>query len=167
MTKNIISGIVTGVVGVIIGLVLSLVFTPQASVQGVSSSGSSFSTRKTASVTISPSSLSATSTAILNTDATDRLVTDGFAACTSVASQPAVSTWILQAATTSAATGAFTNTSYALNISIATTSAIAYTASSSYGFDAYRYWATGTYMTFMFNASNTAACTVGVNYVPL
>ncbi len=155
------------VVALIIGVVVGYTFTsPGVKVQGISSPGVTNSSRRIYSIAVAP--LTATTTAVLNTDGSDRAVTEGFAFCTTVAAQPAVNTWQLQAATSSTAANSVSGLSnFAVNLSIATTSTTVYTASTTFGNDIYRVWPANTYLVFGFNATNTASCTIGVSYLSI
>ncbi len=164
---------------------------PTQFVAGASSPvGVSNSTRKMASITMAPLTASATSTSILNTDSTDRMITSTEVSC-SVATTTytaytgaGLANWNVKVATTSTAiTGAIgdSNTNYYSNVNIATSSVASnpgvasanggytYVASSTEGVITYlsRLWPTNTYATIQFNATNTAACTVDLNYIPL
>lgn len=135
-----------------------------------------FNTAKVAAVNITPSSNTATSTSILNSDTSDRIITDAFVTCSNVgnvfaqtAAGLASAGWNWQAATTAAATPATlgANANLAMNVIVATTSAAdAYTASTTYTQVFNRRWGTGTYMTFWENAtSSSAVCQAGVHYL--
>ncbi len=138
-----------------------------ASVQGVSSVGATNSTAKLASITIAPLTIAATSTSILNADATDRAVTSAFAFCTGVTNQPAVNTWTLQAATSSTLVVTPPTSNYAMNLTVATTTTVVLASSTAISNDIFRIWPSGTYMIFASNATNTAACTIGLHYLSL
>lgn len=137
-----------------------------------SATGSTFNNAKLAAINMTPSSASATSSSILNTDSSDRIVTDSFVTCNNANtsnSGPAggVVAWNWLAATTStsgpASLGA--NTNYTLQATVATSSVDAYIATSTMG-AWMRRWASGTYMTFIPNAtSSSATCNVGVHYL--
>lgn len=136
-----------------------------------SSAGATFASAKVAQVTMIPATLAATTTSLLNTDAADRWVESSFASCANVGTSKTTRTglglaaWRLQAATTTVATlGLQGSTKYASNLLLATSTAFIKIASTTSGFYAGN-WPTGTYMTFLFNATNTAACTVGVHYL--
>lgn len=78
--------------------------------------------------------------------------------------------WTLLGATTSvSSTGLQGNTNYILNTFIATTTVNYYVGSTTEGVIAYtsRIWPANTYLTFNFNATNTAQCSIGVEFVPL
>lgn len=141
--------------------------------------GSTFNTAKIASVDMSPLTSAATSTSLLNTDASGRWVKSVETACNGVGSSQAwnaagtgggLATWALTVATTS--TAAQTNsTNYVGNIStIGTSTPWEQSASStvpsttSVNTDLY-FWPAGSYLTFTFNATNTAACVVSASYL--
>lgn len=116
---------------------------------------------------IAPLSVTGTSTSIFN-NSYDRAITNGYAYCTGVTAQPAVGAWTLSIATSSAA-GYTTNANYAIGaMVIGTTTSYAYVASSTFPVNAItQNWPAGTYLSFQFNATDTAACTVGVQYIQL
>lgn len=137
---------------------------------------STFTSAKVAEVGFSPTTATATSTSILNSDSTDRVVTDSFYYCngmgTSLTAYSGVglANLIFTAATTSAASPiGLGNNNLVLSSNVATSSAGAsvYTASTTIPFpnDSSRLWASGSYMTFYSNATNTAACVIGVHYL--
>lgn len=135
--------------------------------------GTTFVTAKVAQINFSPATGTATSTSVYNSDDSDRIVTDAFVSCntlgTSYTAYTGTGLASLQffAATTSASAPAIvTNPNFAMNVVVATsTPTDAFTATSTYTFVPGRRWKTATYMTFFSNATNTAACTVGVHYV--
>lgn len=135
--------------------------------------GSTFNTAKIAAINFAPTTGSATSTSILNTDASDRYVIDGFAFCTGVGSSQVAYTGTglnaltLKAATTTTnAPAGVSNTNNALALTIATSSNVTSNASTTVATNAFAgVWGSGTYMTFFTNATNTAACNIGVHYL--
>ena len=139
--------------------------------------GATFGTAKIAAVNISPLTGAASSTSILNTDSSARWVKSTDAACTGVGTsfafvgQAGIASWLLQAATTSQANnGLQGNTNYVSNMIVGTSTSFSQSASSTvastltFGTDNY-YWPSGSYLTFTFNATNTAACTVSASYI--
>lgn len=134
--------------------------------------GTTFGSGKIASVNITPTDRTATSSSILNTDTSARWVQAGFAGCTGVSSVftditgTGLALWQVQAATTTVSgQGAQGNTNLALNLTVATTTAFSNNASSTVPVGVQGYWAPNTYLTFTFNATSSAAvCTVGVVY---
>lgn len=138
---------------------------PKAQVVAGSPAGSTFNTEKIASVEYAPATSAASSTSILNTDASTRIVSSSFSSCNGTNGQG----FTLTAATTSVANqGLQGNTNYAANIvgTTTVTSTNFYVASSTEGAITYtsRLWPSGTYMTFVASAINTGNCLVGINY---
>lgn len=134
-----------------------------------------FSSAKIAEVGFSPTTASATSSAVLyNSDSTDRIIESWYAACSSVGTSKVFTSGGGLAALTFTF-GTTTNTSNsnpatAANVAvltIATSTADAYTASSTNPFPnpVGRTWASGTYLLINANATNTAACVAGVHYL--
>lgn len=115
----------------------------------------------------------ATSTSVLNSDSYDRIVTSFVADCntTGTSKIPLTGTGLaslfIQAATTSASAPAvITNTNLLAYSTVSTSTPDFYIASSTIGVaDFGRVWLSGSYLTFWSNATNTAVCTVGVNYI--
>jgi len=139
---------------------------------GVSPTGSTFNSAKVAAIVFAPATGSATSTSILNSDANDRYVTDSFSYCQSVGTSFTAYTGTgltelrFKGATTSTASpAAVSNTNFALNVIVATSSVYSANATSTFVAAVNQVWPSGSYMTFTSNATNTAICTVGVNYV--
>lgn len=144
--------------------------------------GTTFNTAKVAQINFSPATAAATSTSILNSDDSARWVTDSFSYCSGVGTSKVaysgggLANLIFQAATTSTSNpNTVTNTNAVMNITISTTTTGGFssnatttaTTTGAYGlYPGYQYWSSGSYMTFWSNATNTAACTVGVKYVP-
>lgn len=165
------------VIGAILGSVAFFGFSPfgKEVIQQTFGSpvGTTFNSAKIVSVEISPATQAATSSSILNTDASARWIADfGFAGCTGAGTSQTLLTGtglanlVLQAATTSVPNqGLLGNTNYAMNMNVSTSSAV-YTASATSSLPSQAgYWAPGTYMTFSFNATNTAACIVELDYI--
>lgn len=132
--------------------------------------GSTFGTSKIAQVNITPSTAAATSSSILNTDSSARWVKSNYADCIAPTTSQTYLTGaglanlqLLVATTSVANEGLQGSTNYAGNLTVATTSYYSNNASSTLPVLG-GYWAPGTYLTFDFNATNTAQCTVGVRY---
>lgn len=139
--------------------------------------GATFNDAKIAAVSMSPSTSAATSTFLTNNDAGGRWVSKVFANCTTVGGTSlsyltglGIANLNVQFATTSSATqiapanllGNLTvSTSTAWDMSASTTVASASQITN----DNY-YWAAGSNLQLTFNATNTAACVVGVDYMP-
>lgn len=144
---------------------------------GASPAGSTFATSKTAGVAVNLANPGAngTSTSILNTDTNDRYVSSFHVGCenvgtskTAYAGAGLANLQISIGTTTAPSPASFLSAApVAVNFSIPTTT-VDYLVSSSTLLTATStlaaVWPTGTYMTFFFNATNTAACTAGVDY---
>lgn len=152
---------------------------PQAQILAGASSpvGSTFNTEKQASVAINlaTSGANSTSTSITNTDSFDRYVSSFKLGCQSLGTsysygtQTGLASLQLSVGTTSASSPAqfSSRSAVALNFAIATNSPDVLIASSTLATatsSLASVWRSGDIMTFYFNATNTAACTVGVNY---
>lgn len=145
-------------------------------------SGSIYGTAKVADVVMQPSTgiagtAGATTTSILNTDLTDRMITTVRAICGSVGTSrtaytgTGLASWQLSIATTTTSNptslGSVNLVSgAAITVATATPDVVisSSTPSISTNFFFGDRWAAGTPLTFSFNATNTAACTVGVSY---
>lgn len=143
---------------------------PQQQLAGTSAVGSTFSNAKY--YAINAAFTSGTSTSILNGDANDRIVTSLRYACSGIGTSQrgfvggGLNQWVLQAATSSSATASTTNTNLVFNTAIPTTTVLAQMSSSTQvlgGNFPNNIWASGSYLVFYANATNTAACTVGVD----
>lgn len=167
--------------GVLVVLgVLGLFFPRMAgvgSLAGASSPvGTTNSTAKFYQVVMTPSTSAASSTSLLNTDGTDRVISSSQGACTGVGTSlsyltgAGIASWTVNMATSSTAaqTG---SVNYAANLTISTSSALLdYVAASTttpFPNDIARIWPAGTYLTITFNATNTATCTLGVHTLSL
>lgn len=140
--------------------------------------GTTFSTAKVAQVNITPATGSATSSSILNNDATDRYIVSSFVSCNTVGTSKTAYTgtgltsagWLWRMSTSSAAiTGAIadSNTNYAAVDVVSTTTVDSFVSSTTEGIitGTTRTWPTGTYLNIQPNATNTAVCTGGVYYI--
>lgn len=149
--------------------------------QASNAAGTTFSTAKVAEITWTPSTAAASTTSVYNSDAKDRVVDSSFVDCSGTGTSHvfpdtggALTSWIVSAATTSVANeGTQGNVNYVLDAgtnAISTSTPFVYSASSTPGRSGVtggnfvRIWPTGTYMTFLANATNTAVCEVGVYY---
>lgn len=139
-----------------------------------SPTGSTFNNAKIAMATVDLSAVAGTSTAILNGDVSDRIVSEGLFDCNTVGTSRTFSTGAGLSALTftistssSATNNTNVNTNYILQTDVATTSTELYSASGTPGLTgtaAIRRWATGSYLIIGSNATNTANCTIGVKY---
>lgn len=145
---------------------------------GVSPSGSTFREAKFAAVAanLAAPGANGTSSSVLNTDTADRFVTGVRAACEGIGtSQTAYTGTGLAALTFSVATSStaapasLSPTNYvAQNLTIATATiatSLASSTSATNNTGLAAVWHPGEYMTFLTNATNTATCTLGVDYI--
>lgn len=174
MTKYILTFIGAVLLG---GALYGAYLYPQASQLVGSSAGTTFSTAKIATVVMSPSAAgaNATTSSILNTDASDRKIETFVADCSGVGTSQAVNTggglasagFIVSAATTSTSVPTVVTNTNALTLPISTSTPDSYNivgnATTTVALN--RVWASGSYLTFQFNATNTASCIIGVNYL--
>ncbi len=171
-TKN---TIVSVLVVLLLGIGAFLFGTSQNSaVQGVSQAGVINSSAKLYSTSMAPATASATSTSILNTDSTDRGIIFGVTSCSAVGTSKTYLTGaglaalLVNVSTSTSAIYSNGGATKALSLTIATSSAWEEQFVSSPANGAVSFvWPTGTYLNFTFNATNTAACTVGVATVSL
>lgn len=177
MTKYLLAFI--GVV-VIAGAIYGAYLYPKVQILVGSPAGTTFGTSKFAAVAVNLANTGAngTSTSILNTDASDRYPVSVDIACEGVGtSQTAYSGTGLAALTLSVATSSTANpnsnanTNYvgAATLAIPTSTTQVAISSSTAALPGNTrsgvVWGAGSYMTFTFNATNTAACSVGVKYI--
>jgi len=170
--KPTLTTIVTGVACFILGAFIVHSFFPSVIVQsvaGASPAGSTFSTAKEYSVTMALTG-TGTTTSIQNTDSNNRYVKNNFAFCTGLtqASSALAGSLSYTVATTSqnftgSTTAPTTNATPAGVIAMATSTGAGYTASSTWPTPYYQIWQPGQWMTFNWNATDTAVCTVGLS----
>lgn len=117
-----------------------------------------------------PDSNTASTTSILNTSSNDYYIEDGFVMCDNFGTSPntaAASAVNVKAATTTVSDlGLQGNANFALNFNFSTSTLYSYSATSTEGVitGSSRVWPSGTYLSFLINAtSTTGVCTVGVN----
>jgi len=130
--------------------------------------GSTFSTAKVATVDMAPATATASSTSLLNTDASTRFVESLNGDCTAVATAgTSVASMTITVATTTVANEGLQGNTNTFSGTIATTTAFSLLSSviASTGTAVQYSWPSGTYLTFLFNTTNTATCVVGVNYL--
>lgn len=176
--------VVAVIASIATGLIMTTFQKPQAApiineVAAASPTGSTFTTSKVALVRAT--FLISTSTSVLNTDSNNRYIKNLELACTGVGTSQTPYTgagllsqgWKISASTsTTAASSAYLNANgnYAfVNYVMSTTSAWLTVSSSTLaigGFSSTTEWLAGTYLDIFTNATNTAACTVGVSYIP-
>jgi len=134
--------------------------------------GATFGSAKIAAINITPATADATSSSILNGDANGRWILSGFTSCTGMGSSQTYLTGAglaslkLQAATTSVANlGLQGSTNLAINQTVGTSTEFSNNSTTTINANVLAFWAPNTYLTFTFNATNTAACTTGVYYI--
>lgn len=175
MKNKIILGAICLVLGGLIGYALH----PDAPVTnfGTSTAGSTFTTAKLPAVAINLVNPGAngTSTSILNNTGQAQYISSIKAFCTGVGTSQSANVGAgllaltLSVGTTSTAAPAVIPTNLVGNnaITIATSSSYFSLSSSTSAFPGngtgFNVWGNGSYLTFWFNATNTAACTVGVD----
>lgn len=144
---------------------------PEQSAGTTSGTGNSY---HMATFAFNPTTASATTSSILNSDSQDRIVLSSYVSCSGVGTSQTAYTGAGLAnltftiATTSTANpAALGNTAYVLQQNLATStteSSVASTSISKFATgNAFR-WQAGTYMTVSSNATNTAACVVSIPY---
>lgn len=139
-----------------------------------SSAGTTFNSAKIAAVNITPSTSSATSSgALYNSDSSARWIRGGFASCTGAGTSyvwpntnaTGLASLAFNAATSSSASNlGMPPQNLAMSINVATTSLFSNNSTSTINGNVQGYWPAGTYLVITANATNTAACTVGVYY---
>lgn len=177
MTSKIITGAV--VIAALLGAIAFFGFSPflKTVVESFGTTSGTGTTQHLATFAFNPTVAAATSSSIQNTDAQDRVVTSADVACSGTGTSKTAYTGTglanltVQIATTSAsAPAALGNTNYVLNVNISTSTTDTYVATSSTNVvnsatgNAIR-WPASSYMTISSNATNTAACVVGIRYM--
>ncbi len=179
MTQTIQNVIIAAVAGLVASLVV-LHFAPSKVMQATGTPvGSTFNTAKVAMINWTFAAVTgangvATTTSVFNGDSSDRIIQAVQFDCSAVGTSNTAYTGaglrslILKAATTStSAPNIVSNTNVVFSSDIATTSADVYLATTTPGLTGtvpFRRWASGSYLSFFSNATNTAACTIGVTY---
>ncbi len=179
-TKNILALVIGAVIagGVYGGYKFLFSASPQQTA-GTSPQGATFTSAKFAGVAVNLAApgANATSSSILNTDQNDRYVTAIKAGCEGVGSSntaysgAGLAALTLKTATSSTAaplTNTNTNLVGGSSLTLPTSTAFTNVASSTSGVGtnnaAFQVWASGSYLTFTTNATNTAQCTFGADY---
>lgn len=170
----------TGVVAIIGGVVagaLMLTFvhntTTIQQLAGASAAGTTFNTAKIASISMAPQTVTSTSTSILNGDANDRIVLDAGVGCQGLGTMLTMTGgtdalhWYAGTSSSAAPTSTIAAAALlAMNVTVATSSTVGFTATSTYTSPFARIWNAGSYMIFQTNATNTTAtCTPFVHYI--
>lgn len=169
--NNTITNILLAVLIVLVGY--AVFFAPHV-LGAASPAGATNLDAKVASVAMAPISRTATSTSILNSDGTDRIVTDAFVSCTGLTNMNGVDTlglatynWTAATSSTPAPTASIAAAQLAaMQVTVATTTSDGYTATSTYTSPFSRRWNAGSYMVFQTNGTSSAvSCTPGVHYI--
>ncbi len=134
-----------------------------------SSVGTTFGTARIAQINLSPT-VAATTTGILNTDSSDRYIESTYLACSGVGTSQigyvggGLANLLFNVATGTTQAPARITNAQVISTQVSTSTTDVYVASTTIQ-TALRIWPTGTYLNFEFNATNTAACTVGAHYL--
>ncbi len=179
MAKNIIyilGGIV--VAGAILGAYMYPVAITPVSI-GTSPINSTFSSAKFAGIVMFPTTVASATSSVTNSDANDRYIKSIDVGCETIGNSKTLLTGTglasltLTVATTSTGGSIFTNSNLVgqSTVTVPTSTAQFVIASSTAagpgGNSALNnIWPAGSNLSFSFNATNTAACTVGVTYIP-
>lgn len=167
-----------------IGIVLAVIvavggyFYPKFSPSLGASAGSTFLSAKFAGIVanLANPGANATSSSILNTDAGNRYVTGFRYGCSNVGTSKTAYTGaglanlqITVGTTSTAAPAAIPSQAFlianALNISTTSVNTASGSSTPTVALGNATIWPTGSYMTFWVNATNTAVCTFGVDYI--
>lgn len=180
------SGVFTGfvaVIGVVVGVVIGFTIWHASadgflggsgSQQGVgtSATGTTFNTAKITEIVMAPTSNAASSTSVLNGDASDRYVLDGGVSCTGLtnmfgAASLAEDLWYAGTSSVAAPTASISGRALlAMKVSLATSTTYGFIATSTYTNTFARIWAAGTYMVFETNATSSAvSCQPFLHYI--
>lgn len=175
-SKNLYGALIGGLLVAIVALLLIL---PRLT-QAASPAGSQFGDSKQAAVAINLSApgVNATSTSLINTDGNDRFITSEKAVCEGVGTSKTAYTGTgLSAITLTLATSTTANPASNANtntlpvITIGTSTPNFGISSSTVGTPGNNLvsniWLAGSALTITANATNTATCTVGVDYIGL
>lgn len=147
----------------------------ETTVGSASAVGSTFSTAKVAYKAWTLSN-GATTTSLYNSDSSDRIIRSVDYTCSGVGTSltavtgTGLANLIFTAGTTSTDAPAVpTLGNSVFSSTVATTVPEIYLSSTTHGLTTsafVRRWGAGTYLTFVSNATNTAACVIGVTYMP-
>lgn len=138
-----------------------------------SSTGTTFNSAKVATIVFAPATASATSTSVYNSDASDRKIESFVTDCSGVGTSftaytgAGLAALTFSAATSSTAAPAINTNTNVFNLAVGTTTPDSYNiignATTTPALN--RVWAAGSYLNIYSNATNTASCIVGVNYL--
>lgn len=157
--------------GILILMVAYSVFFRTTTAFG-SATGTTFNDSKVATIVFTPGT-SATSTSILNTDASDRKIESFKYDCSGVGTSltaytgAGLASLVFTAATSSTASPAVNNNTNTIPLTVSTSTVDSFNtvggATTTPALN--RVWAAGSYMNFYSNATNTASCIIGVSYL--
>ncbi len=172
MKNKILIGIVAAIVIIGVGYYFFHSNSPQVNATQ-SPVNTVFNSAKIAEIVFNPSTGSATSTSILNTDSNDRYIISNFAGCGVVGTSltaytgAGLSTLTFKFATTSDSAPAIVSNTNVVTLTIATATPdfLINTASTGGTSSFLTRWASGSYLTIFSNATNTAQCSAGVYYI--
>ena len=176
------NSIVGGLIGVLalgvgfFGGYLMFAGEPEVNGTGASPTGATFSTQRIAEIVMAPTSVSATSTSIQNTDSNDRIITDAGVSCSGLTTMFGLTSaglvsyqWVAATSSTAAPTVSVMGSANALalmNVTVATSAASGFTATSTYTSPFARIWNAGSYLVFQTNGTSSAAsCLPFVRYI--
>lgn len=183
LQQTLLSTIAAAVIVAILMLTISTDKQQQVQVASSSPTGSTFNSAKFAGIVMAPATGTATSTSVQNTDSNDRYVISTRVGCEGLGTSltaytgAALASLTLTVATSSTqAPATLTPTFRVALITIATSSPVFSLATSTTGVGGAvttgtatntmaSVWPAGSWMTFATNATNTAVCTVGVDYI--
>jgi hypothetical protein len=170
--------VISFVVGLLVGFFVYALLHPAVITQttaGASPTGSTFTTAKFAAVTINLANTgqNGTSTSIINTDTNSRYVSSVKVGCTGVGTSltagngTGLASLQLSIGTTSTSNPVsfVSGNPVVSGMVIATTTSNYFISSSTSGLTNGSIWGAGMPMTFSWNATNTAVCTEGVEYI--
>ena len=182
--------IIIGAITLIIGAILGYSMTPkQEAVGAISSSGAYNNAAGYSTQVITPSTQTSTTTGILNSGASDRLITGIYTACNNVTTlsqtmsgasggvQNVASWQVLIGTTTSLAVGnnptatifngVISTSSLSSYVASTTGSILTLSAASTMVTSNPFIWTVGSYLDFAFNGTSSATCTVGADWLAL
>lgn len=156
-------------------VVVMLPHSSPSSLGGAAPTGATFDNGSFAGIVMAPLTGTATTSSILNNSGSDRYVYDSRLACNGLGtSQTAytgaglASLTLLIGTSSTASPAALTPFARVASLTVATGTSMTVMASSTTATATSTLpaiWTAGSYMSFSFNATNTAACTVGVGYL--
>lgn len=179
MNNKFILGIVF-ILGLVVGAIVGHSFYPSSVAGATLPVGTTNSTPREALIVYSPTAPGATTTSMFNSDANDRVIISAKYECTGIGTSftavtgaplTSAGVFFFMATTSTPNPGTLNNVNYIWNNSLTTTTpSLDYQASTSPGTIpsniTNRIWPAGSYLTVASNATNTATCNIGVDYLP-